>query len=109
MPKKDARVNDLSEGYDCDIGLDCCPHEWCGPITTGAIRSICEGNKIERIGDLGDCNCPHGGTYKIISSSSRTVCEGKLIARVGDMVVCLKCGSMGKIIAGAPRSYEDKK
>ena len=107
--KKDARVGDLSEGFDCDIGLDCCPHEWSGPIITGATRSFCQGPKIARIGDFGDCCCPHGGIYKIISSSSRTHCEGKPIARVGDIVVCLKCGSMGKMIAGALRSYEDNK
>lgn len=101
-----ARQDDISCGSNCNVGLHCCPHEWCGPIQQVANRTIVEGQLIARIGDIGSCNCPHGGIYQIIDPVAvRSHAEGPRIARIGDNVQCLVCGDIGTIITSASRSH----
>lgn len=105
MPLPIARIGDLAAGSNCYIDPLCCPHDWCGPIITGAARTTCENKRVARVTDLGATTCPHGGIFIIVKGAKRSFCENKPIARVTDMVVCTKCGSVGFIISGATRSF----
>ena len=69
-----ARKGDNSAGI-CDVGADCCPHSWTGPIITGALTHTTESKATARIGDLGSCRCPHGGIYMIVSGAKRSYTE----------------------------------
>ena len=103
--KAQSRIGDMSHGSGCDVGDDCCPHSWTGPIISGAKTFFTDNKNTSRIGDIGRCNCPHGGVYIIICGASHTVTEGSPNSRLGDKVLCLVCGDVGRIIEGAPTTF----
>lgn len=58
-----------------------------GEIVTSAERSLAEGQKIARKGDI--LNCPIHGPQPIVSGSDNVLCEGKEVARHGvDTAAC---------------------
>jgi len=57
-----------------------------GTITSGATRTLVEGQPVARKGDV--VNCAQHGMQTITGGSSTVLVEGKSVARVGDMVSC---------------------
>lgn len=70
-----------------------------GVIVTGAARTLVNGRKAARQGDLHVCPTPGHGVRPIVTGSPNTFIEGKAAARVGDQVAC---GAV--IVAGSPNT-----
>ena len=105
--RRQAQQTNNSAGSHCDVGLDCCPHSWSGPITGGRHSFVVEGLPKAGIGDIGSCNCPHGGIYMICTGANHTVTEGCHDARLNDKVICLVCGDVGRIVQSSERTYTE--
>lgn len=74
MPRKQARLGD--------------PSSHGGVIVTGAARTLVNGKKAARLGDLHACPIPGHGIRQIVTGSPNTFIEGKAAARVGDQIAC---------------------
>ena len=71
-----------------------------GVIVTGAARTLVNGRKAARKGDLHVCPIPGHGVRPITTGSPNTFIEGKAAARVGDQVAC---GAV--IVRGSPNTF----
>lgn len=74
MSRKQARVGD--------------PSTHGGVIVTGAARTLVNGKKAARLGDLHVCPIPGHGVRPIVTGSPDTFIEGQKAARVGDRIAC---------------------
>ena len=83
MGRKQARIGD--------------PSSHGGVIVTGAARTLTNGRKAARLGDLDVCPVPGHGVRPIVTGSPNTIIEGRAAARVGDKVAC---GAV--IVSGSP-------
>ena len=68
-----------------------------GNIITAASKSICEGKKIARVGDILDC--PIHGPNPITTGSPQFICEGQKVARTTSLTAC-----GASIIGGATKT-----
>lgn len=57
-----------------------------GAVVTSASKTLAEGQKIARIGDILDC--PLHGPNPIVEGSPNVLCEGSPVARQGDHTAC---------------------
>jgi uncharacterized Zn-binding protein involved in type VI secretion len=93
-----ARVADQHIGT-CDHGLDCCPHNVIGVISSGSPDVFANGLQVARLNDNVIHDCPHCGTGYIASASTLNFANKIGIARIADSVIYP--GGFGHIISAS--------